>query len=272
MSFHLCAAHLAATGANTLAQMPAVTDTVLTTRNSDFIVTDPFNLVMAYGLGSVMTELRANWPTLNTYGYHQFWPFDLQGTTLPTVPDRPALIDYWSQPLVVPLDEQLDIQVSDNPATTEHDVLAMWLATPSHSLVLPSGVQRLTLKATYSITPGTIYTWTGAQTLTFETTFKGGWYAIVGMNVEDPGTLFARLIFPVGQAYQGRILRPGCIVQQAYGNRPDPRFMGRLGLYGYFNSFEQPYIEIFSTTTSAHTGDCRFDVIYMGPGQSAPTQ
>ena len=264
--FHLVAYKYASSGSQTLVDTPAVTDTVLTTRNNHFIITDPFNLVMAYGLGSTISELRANWPTLNAYGYHQFWPYDLQGTTLSTVPDRPALIDYWSQPLVVPEDEELAIQTSMNPGSTENDVLALWLATPNHQLVLPSGIQRLTIKATYSITPGTAYAWSGANQLTFETTFRGGWYAVVGMNVEDPNTLLARLIFPKATMYAGRVLRPGCLVQNAYGNRPDPRFMGKVGPWGFFNSFEQPQIEILSVNTSAHTGDCRFDVVYLGDG------
>lgn len=264
--FHTVAYHLAAGSAQTLATVPAVTEPVLTTRNNNFILTDPFNLAMAYGLGSVITELRANFPTLNAYGFHEFWPIDEQGTTLSTVPDRPAIIDYWRQPLKLPTDEELNIQVSCTPGTTEHDVLLMWLATPNHQFTIPSGVQRLTIKATYSITPAAIYTWTGGNAMTFTTNFRGGWYVVVGLAVEDPGVIAARLIFPKNTPYNGRVLRPGCLVQQSYANRPAPQFMGQIGVYGFFNSFETPQIELLSTTTGAHTGDVRLDLVYMGDG------
>lgn len=268
--FHLAAYKYAAAAAQVLVDVPAVTDTIISIRNNHLIVTDPFNLVMAYGLGSTLSELRANWPTLNSYGYHQFWPFDSQGTTASVVPDRPALIDYWSQPLTVPQDEELAIQASMSPGTTEADTLFLWLANPGHQLTLPSGVQRITLKATCAYTPGAAYTWTGAQPLTFETTFRGGWYVVVGLNFEDPNTLACRLIFPKGTPYAGRILRPGCLSQNSYANRPDPRFMGRVGPWGTFNSFELPYAEFLSVNTSAHTADMRFDVIYLGDTQAAP--
>lgn len=268
--FHLLAYKYSAASTQTLVDVPIVADTIISNRNSHAILTDPFNLVMAYGLGSVLTELRANWPTLNAYGYHQFWPLDQQGTTAPVVPDRPALIDYWSQPMVVPLDEELAIQASMNPATTEVDTLFLWLATPNHQLTLPTGVQRLTIKWTASYTPGTAYTWTGVETMTFETTFRGGWYVVVGLSFEDPKALCGRLIFPKGTPYAGRVLRPGCLGMNAYGNRPAERFMGRVGPWGAFNSFELPGIEFLTTDTSAHTTDGRMDVIYMGDGP-APT-
>lgn len=270
--FHVAVCETKFSSAATLAQLTALTDTVLTTRGNDLIATDDFRLGLAYGLGSSITELRANWPTLNAYGYHQFHKYDIQGTTDPLPPDLPALIDYMSQPIVVPKDEQLDIQISNSPGTTEQDLLALWLFTPGHQLTIPTGVQRIALRATYTFTPGTAYVWSGAQDLTFETTFRGGWYYVVGMDVIDPHALVARLIFPKNTPYNGRVLRPGCIVRQTTTTRPADRFMGRLGVYGFFNSFELPYIEIVSTNASAHTSiPCVFDVVYMGdsavPGQ-----
>lgn len=266
--------HLAAYSGNfasttTLGNLPAVTDTILTTRNNDFIVTDDFRLGLAYGLGSTITELRFNWPTLNAYGFHQIYEYDYQGTTIPLPPDRPALIDYISQPMVVPKDEQLDVQITNAPATTEQDTLLVWLFTPNHSYAIPAGIQRLTIRATYAFTPAAAYAWSGAQVLTFETTFRGGWYYIVGMDVFDAKGVAARLIFPKGTPYNGRVLRPGVICRSVISNRSAERFIGRLGVFGFFNSFEQPYIEVLANAASALAGKCAFDVVYAGDG-SAP--
>lgn len=262
--FHMVAYTENYSSATTLSQLAGITDTVLTERNNDYIITDPFNLGLVYGLGATITELQFNWPTYNSYGYHQIYEYDYNGTTESLPPDRPALVDYLSSPMVVPTNEQLDIQVSNSPGTTEQNTLLLWLFTPGHSFTLPTGIMRLTLRATISYTPATAYVWSGAQTLTFETTFKGGWYAVVGLDCMSNHQICARLIFPKSQLYNGRALRPGCICRSSLGNRAAERFIGRLGCWGYFNSFEQPYIEFLPSTTGAKTGTVAMDVIYLG--------
>lgn len=253
-------------GTQTLANLPAITDTIITSRSNDYIVTDDFRLGLAYGLGSTLSELRFNWPSLISYGYHQIYEYDLQGTTAALVPDRPALVDYLSSPIKIPLDEQLDVQASVAAATTEQAYLLLWIFTPDHQFTVPTGVQRLTLRATYAFTPGTANVWSGAQALTFETTFKGGWYSVVGMDVKDATSIAARLIFPKARTYNGRALRPGCLCRTTQANRAPERFMGKLGVFGVFNSFELPAIEVLPSTTAAKTGVCAFDVVYMGTG------
>ena len=269
--FHTIAYSQNYTAAQTLAQLNAVADTVLTTRSNDFIVTDDFRLGLAYGLGSSTTELRFNWPTYIAYGYHQLYQFDYQGTTNPVPPDRPALIDYLSQPMVVPKDEQLDIQVSNAaPVGGELNYVLLWLFTPAHAFTIPNGIQRLSIRATFSFTPGAVSAWSGGQVLTFETTFRGGWYAVVGLDVKETTSVAARLIFPKGSPYNGRILRPGVLCRTAVANRAPERFMGRLGTYGTFHSFELPQIEILPGTTAAKSGVCVFDVVYLGDGPAPP--
>jgi hypothetical protein len=250
----------------TLANLPAITDTIITARSNDYIVTDDFRLGLAYGLGSTITELRFNWPSLLSYGFHEIYQYDYQGTTLPLPPDRPALVDYLSAPIKLPLDEQLDVQISNSPGTTEQDYLALWLFTPDHQFTVPSGLQRLTIRFTYAFTPGTANVWSGAQAITFTNTFKGGWYAIVGADVKDATSILFRFIFPKARLYQGRALRPGGICRTSLGNRPDPRFYGKLGTWGTFNSFETPSIEVLPSSTAAKAGVGALDVVYLGTG------
>lgn len=264
--FHTLAytANFAAT--TTLGNLPAITDTVFQSRNNDYIMVDDFRLGLAYGLGATITELRFNWPSLIGFGYHQVYEYDYNGTTVSLPPDRPALVDYLSQPIIVPKDEQLDVQVTNAPGTTEQNTLLLTLFTPMHQFSIPTGVQRLTIRATYAFTPGAAYVWSGAQALTFETTFRGGWYQVVGLDVKDATSIAARLIFPKGTPYSGRILRPGVITRTSLGNRAADRFMGRLGVFGFFHSLELPYIEVLPSSTAAKAGTCAFDVVYMGDG------
>ena len=93
---------------------------------------------------------------------------------------------------------------------------------------------------------------------------RGGWYSIVGFNSVDPLGLVTRLIFPRARQYDGRVLRPGTLCQNAVGLRPNPRFDGRIGVYGKFHSFEPPQIEILANNAGAHTPDMKVDLIYHG--------
>lgn len=246
------------------ADLTAAVDTILTTRNNHLIFTDDFRLGLAYGIGQTITQLRFNAPSLNAYFRHHVWPLDTGAANPATVPDRPALVDYLSQPLLMPENEEVALEVSNGAAGAERDSALLWLFTPDHQLMIPTGMIRLTARATYAITTASAFAWSGAGVFTFAENLRGGWYSVVGFNVFDAGTVAARLIFPRGKPYDGRILRPGVLAQQATGNRPDPRFMGRIGVYGKFHSFEPVQVEIFSNTAAAHTGECRLDLVYHG--------
>lgn len=249
--------------------LTAAVDTILTTRNNHLIFTDDFRLGLAYGLGQTITDVRLNMPSVNAYGRHHLWPLDGDTVNPATVQDRPAIISYLSQPVVLPQNEEMAWEVSNAAAGAERDSVLAWLFTPDHGYAIPSGLQRLTLRMTYAITTAAAFAWSGAGTLTFAETPRGGWYSVVGLSLFDASTLAGRLIFPRGRAYNGRILRPGAPAQNAVARRPDRLFDGQLGVYGKFHSFEPVQIEIFSSTAAAHTGEVRLDVVYHGDMEPA---
>lgn len=263
--FHLLAyQNLGSAAAQTNTDMPGTTDTIVGLRNNHYILTDPFNLGLAYGMGQTLTVVRFNTPSMNAYFRMQIWPLDNPAATPPTVADRPAVADYLSQLIPLPQNEEMALEYSDTAGTAEREAAFLWLFTPDHSLAIPTGIIRMTARATYSITTAAIGAWSGAGTLTFAENLRGGWYSVVGLNVVDPAAWAARLVFPRGATYSGRILRPGSLVQQATGNRPDRRFMGQLGTWGKFHSFEPVQIEIIAGTAAAHTGEVRLDLVYHG--------
>jgi hypothetical protein len=264
--FHVAAYTLNNTSgaAETLADVPVVTDTVLATRNNHLIFTDAFNLGLAYAMSQTATVFQLNDPTLNQWGHHQIWPFDNPAATPPTVADRPALVDYLSSPLAMPMNEEIAWQWSNTATTAERADIFVWLFTPNHVLTLPSGIQRIVVPFTTTFNAGTAFVWTGPQPVTFGQNLRGGWYVVVGFAFEAAGVPLARLYFPRALPYNGRILRPGVLGQQAYGNRPDPRFGGRIGVYGAFHSFEPLLVEWIPNATGSLTLNCVIDVIYVG--------
>lgn len=268
--FHTVAYSAVTAQAAALADLPAVSDTILTVRNSHLIFTDDFLLRLAYGLGSSQTLMRFNTPTLNAYFRHQLWPFDFGGATPGVVPDRPAIIDYGDMPIKMPENEEIAIEVSNASGVGgERNSVFLWLFTADHQFAVPKGIFRGTARATYSITPAAAGAWSGASAFTFAENLRGGWYSVVGFNVFDASTLAARLIFPRARQYDGRVLRPGTLAQNAGGNRPDRKFDGGLGVYGVFHSFEPVQVEILSNTAALHTGECRLDLVYHGDSPPA---
>lgn len=95
----------------------------------------------------------------------------------------------------------------------------------------------------------------GQGAITLDQTLPSGRYAVVGLDVYGTNTQLARLIFP------GQVFRPGCITQQAIGQFNGMQFRyGRFGLYGYFDSFAQPQVEVFGSGT-ATTQDVFLDLV-----------
>lgn len=254
-----------AAAANT--DMTALTDTILTTRNNHLIFTDDFRLGLAYALGQTITQVRLNMPSINAYFRHHVWPLDTGAANPATVPDRPALVDYLTMPMVLPQNEEMAWEVSNGAAGAERDSLFAWLFTPDHRNDIPMGITRQVARATYSITTAAAFAWSGASNFTFAENLRGGWYSVVGFYVFNASALCARLIFPRAKQYNGRILRPGTIIQNATGNRPAERFGGRLGVWGKFHSFEPVQVEIAANTAAAHTGECRLDLVYHGENE-----
>jgi hypothetical protein len=275
VSFHLLANHTtSAAAAQTLAQMGLVNDQIISQQNSGFIFTAPYRLGIVYGLEDTMTELRINMPTINAFGRHNVWPFDATGVQPAVIPDLPQIADYLPDGIKLPMNEPMFFEFSDTSAAASDAVALVWLFTPDHRWDIPKGIQRLVVKATpASITP-VAYTWSGPSALTFEQNLRGGWYSVNGLNFEAVNVLALRFLFPRAPQYQGRILRPGALSQNAYGRRPNPRFMGRLGVYGMFHTFEPPQVEILAVNATAVIPDMRLDVTYLGdtPADVYPAQ
>lgn len=266
--FHLTAYTLVSgAAAQTNADVPSVNDAIITSRNSHFILTDDFRLMLAAAMSATMTSARLNAPSINAFARHHIWPFDAATVEPAVVVDLPAVADYMDAPIKLPIMEEVGWEVTNTAVIAETFTILNWLMTPDHRApYVPPGLQRLAIKASYAIT-SVARAWTGPGAITFAENLRGGWYSIVGMAVEDPNTIAARLLFPRGRMYDGRVLRPGVLVQNAYIRRPFRKFMGGVGIYGKFHSFEAPQVEILATNAAAHTGDLQLDLVYHGDAE-----
>lgn len=242
------------------ADLDAAVDGEFSQRNSHYIFTEQYNLLAAHYIAPNATRARFNLPSLNGIGRHQIWPLNRSAT----VPSRPGIQDLRGYPMPLTVNEELGIEGSnDDGVDTDQAVCLLWIASPQWTPQLPRGLQRLVIAATAAPT-GVAVAWSGDAAITFLDNLRGGWYTVVGMQVFDAGAFAYRLNFRNSTTVNNRKLRPGCITQEAIGNTPDTMFMGGLGVWGHFHSFEPPTVQCFNLAAGATAGVIRLDVIYHG--------
>lgn len=260
--------HSASVAVGVDASLSAVTDAEFSIRNNHFIFSEPYRLLGIHARGLTMTRARLNIPHVNAYGRHHIYPFHRSAT----IPAESQWADYRDQKIMLPINEELIVEIT-NTGTDVNDV-ALWLGTPDWNANEAVGEQRLTLRFTCTITP-VVSAWVQATAFAFDVAPRGGWYTIIGAQIQCVGGGYARFIFPRAPFYSvsgggmtGRRLRPGIICTEAAGNAPPRWQMGALepslGNFGVFHTFEPPGVEFCGTTAGTVTAEGRMDVIYMG--------
>lgn len=257
LPFHLLAYSVTGGAALTDGDVTAPADQSFSRRNGHFIFSEPYNLIAAWALGATITRARLNVPTINAVARHQIWPVEV-GTV---VPARVYVQDMRTYPMPLPMNEEIAIEATN--AAAEQATAIMTIAPPGWNMNLPRGLQRLTVRATGAVTL-TAFTWSALGAITFAENLRGGWFSVVGMQCFCAGMLAIRLVFPRMEAYNGRILRPGVLGQNAIANAPADWQMGGLGEFGRFHSFEPPQIECFGNAAGAAVQEIRLDLVYLG--------
>lgn len=259
--FHLLAfseAGIAAGAAD--ADINAVVDDEITTRNNHFILTEQYNLLALTAIETSVTRSRLNVPTLNAIARHQIWPVFRSAT----VPDDHRWQDFRDMPMPLPTNEEIAVeQTNDLGAATEVANAFAIIAPPTWNRNLDRGLQRITVRATGALA-GVAQSWSSNGALTFAENLRSGWYCVNGVQCFDAGTLAFRFNFARPYTYRGRKLRPGNLAMEAIGNRPPLYSDGGFGVWGYFHSFEPPQFQILANATAASTQEFRLDLTYLG--------
>lgn len=243
----------------------AVTDGSFSSRNSHYVLSEPYNLLWWAGLSTSITDMRLNVPHINALARHHLWP--VMRSIQPTSPPRVAV--YKDYPFPLPLGEEIAVETSGNLGCGNEDATAfLCIATPTWNQNLPrSGVpgqNRVTIRATASVAiVGDA--WSLFGNLTFAEQLRGGFYAVCGAWVQGatPQRAF-RLNFPRSPLYQGRKLLPGGLITAAVGNEELKDISKEMGVWGIFHSFEPVQLQIYGDTTGAATQVVLLDLIYLG--------
>lgn len=276
MGFALLDYNAAAAGVNTVnLDFVASSDPDFSQRNSHYIFTEQYYLLATTIIGTSVTRGRFQVPTWNAIG--EFTIFNANRALNP--PSNPQIDSYIAYPPKVPLNEEFQLQVSNNlGAATEIENGLIWLATEDWNGNIPRGASNappvIQIRATATITQ-VLNAWSGPVALTLSQSLRGGVYAVIGATVQGPNVCAFRLIFPRYRLYHGRKLRPGWLTQTNIGdilnNQIHPWQMA-FGEWGRFHTFELPAVETFGTLAGAQAYQIFLWLVYMGEDVSQLSQ
>jgi hypothetical protein len=258
--FELLAYSKASGGASADQDMVAATDPDYSTRSNHYILTEQYNLLGAAFVSA--TALRANVkvPTWNAISLFNIWPVMASAT----IPSPPAMAWFTHAPPPLPMNEEIQIQQTDNASETGRAFL--WLAPGNWNANLPAGSLLIPVRFTVTFTT-TTNAWGGPIAMTFEQSLRGGVYSVVGAQVQCTAGDAFRLIFPRARMYMGRKMRPGFLCQSAIGDLEEVRIYSNpfyLGEWGRFHTFEPPQFEIFASTGASRAIEGRLWLVYLG--------
>ena len=251
MSYHTLVYNAAAAGAGlTNVDFTGAVDTEVSQRSGHYIFTERYRLLAAAMVGASVTRGRFQVPKWNAVGEAVL--FNANRSLQP--PSNPQWDSWLAYPPEIPLNEESQVQVSNNGAGEIENVV-LQIAPDDWTANLPQGELALCVRATAAITP-TLNAWSGPNAITLAQSLRGGVYAVVGTVVQGTNAVAWRWIFPRNKMYHGRRLRPGGLIQNALGdtinNQVDPWVLG-WGVKGVFHTFELPQIELFGTLAGAIT-------------------
>lgn len=296
MAFHLAAysGTIAVPGVRQL--VPPVVDMYLPSSATGFVLPTAMKVVAAYatspGLstGAGLQNARINAPSLLRVSYPYIRPVS---NNLGESQGNPNVMDLIAAPLSLPASETVSIEVvggivGQPPARSP--VLALLWFCDALSPVPPG--EMFVLRCSATGLPATrANVWSAIGPVSFDQSIPAGAYAVIGFEHWSPTAIAARLSFP------GMYLRPGTLssasppslLNQGFnaGIRSERLFYeGGIGVYGSFQSFAPPSLEVLTTNgdttfeaylTVIRTGEMGFALLnqeprYVGPLQTAGVQ
>jgi hypothetical protein len=221
-------------------QLNAVADQQFPRSNNNFQVGQELRLLASYSGGIGLTRSRINTASLRQRGFPQIYP--MNATTLP--PSNGNLMDFRNYPIRLRKEEDFRVDVTNGAA---NDAVSVHWVTPENPPNFNlNGSDIRAIRFTASAT-GVAFGWSTIGAITFQDTLEAGIYDIYGMAIQEATTIAGRLVI------QGQGLRPGCLGQAATTDAPRPQFFGGLGKWGQFNTYQNPQVELLTTTAGAKT-------------------
>lgn len=240
--FHLSAFRESLAAGSTFLQVNAVADQILTqSAQSNFIAPSGSRIAAAIGGGVDAAAARINTPSARFVGFPSVAPLGT-GTTAVNPPN----LAFWGEYGPKPRDaDEVSYEAFHSNVGAQVQWGLMWWMFQRRPWT--PGVQ-YRLRWTAAIT-GVVGSWASGA-LSFDQTLPSGVYEIQGMNAFGTNLLGARLIFPGGG------WRPGVLAMNTLSSSPRREFTdGSFGVFGQFDSVNQPTLEIFvEAANSAQQG------------------
>lgn len=240
----------------------AVQDDVLVIANSHLILTEQYNMILAWAFGASLSRARFGNVALTQLGQNHLWPIEVSAT----VPDDPAVIDMRDDPLILPLDEEITLEVTNTAAGPAQHGALFWLATPDWNRNIPAGIDRFVTRATAVVVAGSETTWTALANVVPDRALYNGSYAVVGAWMVAANALAFRLRFPDMPGVHGKQLRPGALVQDTSALAPWIGFKSGFGVWGKFHTFSLPQVQVLADSAGG-TYEMYLDLVYLGRGR-----
>ena len=230
--------------------LDAITDDIVTIQNSHFFPSQDLKLVWAFACGATIDRAKIVTPMLR-----QITPPFIRPVNLGAAPiSQQDVADYSEYPFQLRRNEEIAVELTSAIAMGTEQSFAL-LGVTQGLMPVPQG-DIFTIRGT-STTAGVANTWV-TTAMTWADTLPEGRYAVVGLDVVGAVEIAARLIF------EEQTWRPGCVGNVLVSNQAPSIFRkGRLGVWGQFNNYAFPQVQILNTTTTAvHTA--YMDLIRVG--------
>ena len=243
--------------AGAFANLTALVDQRLFTQGDDLRV-PPLNMVIAAAGGAdgvVAPRLRLDSPTLDAMVRYEISPLNSQNAAA-VEPDNPqAMDDLRMAPLLLGVDEILQVQLLSNPAAAQDQWALIWFADIVPQPV--SGGRPFTVRATGTTTL-TVNVWSTVD-ITLDENIPPGNYQVIGIRPDSLGCVAGRLIFRTGDFW-----RPGALGVDAALDLQHPMFRhGAMGVLGEFPFTQLPAIEFLSVVADT-VETVHLDLIRIG--------
>lgn len=222
-----------------------IVDNTVTIQGNNLLIPATYNqLFGAAGFAtaaSTVTTMQIQAPSLREVFYPNVMPIVLGAT----FSGLPAVYEAFDNPLPLETNEGLNLYSDALLATpTGQQGAVVFLSDGKRTPV--TGQRIYTMKCTAAVQCA-VNAWVNGP-LTFNQTLPVANYDVVGMRAEGTGLYAARINFIGASA----ITRPGCpgVSGPSQMDLYDFR-MGRVGVWGSFNSLTPPSIDFFGGTSTA---------------------
>lgn len=208
-----------------------------------FLLPMSMKLIAAYASGSTLNRARFRSPNIVQYNQNGLYIRPINQATLPGNNTNSMFIPQ--QTWQMKLNEELIAELTTNAAGPARSYVVAWLQAQYEPI--PPG-DEFKVRFT-SVTAAVPNVWTQLA-ITLENNLPVATYAVTGLEVQSANAIAARLIF------QNQQLRPGVPSINTLAQRQFwPFYGGGLGVYGKFETFSIPNVEVLcDVADAAHEG------------------